>query len=151
MIRRGNRQDLPEVMELMKAAYVEYYESRGLPAYDEDYLARFYIEHIARGNRLALLYELEQESNQKILGILLASANELPFSSAYIAKDSLWWIREDARNFKVATLMVKEYIAWAESIYCDYVGLAHMQDERVAKLYKFLGFEATETVCMRKL
>lgn len=84
------------------------------------------------------------------VGLLMASAAEHPFGAGLVAKETVWFIRPEARG-RSATKMLDAYEAWAREQGCVAVGMASLASNDVSRLYERRGFVATETHFLKTL
>lgn len=94
--------------------------------------------HIVDNDLLALVIG---ESPQ---GVLLASAQQHPFSDVRYATEIAWWIAPGARG-RSAMAMLAAYEQWARDQDCAYCQMAALVSfPQAARLYERRGFGAVE-------
>src|SRR5690606_614136 len=121
LVRNGLRSDLDSVMELFESAHQKYYRSVGIETYRDDFLQRFYLDHVLRKPDLALI--LEDLKTEKVVGLLLARKGILQFSPESIGREEFWWIEKPYRTFKNARLMVDSFHNWIRLNECKHSSL----------------------------
>src|SRR5690606_673964 len=120
----------------------KYYRSVGIETYRDDFLQRFYLDHVLRKPDLALI--LEDLKTEKVVGLLLARKGILQFSPESIGREEFWWIEKPYRTFKNARLMVDSFHNWIRLNECKHSSLSHMGDPRIAKWYSRMGYKISE-------
>lgn len=77
-------------------------------------------------------------------GLLMASWFEHPFGAGRYAKETVWYVTQDARG-RGAIKMLDAYEAWAKEQRCSAIGMASLTSNDVSKLYERRGYAAAET------
>lgn len=151
MIRLGTLDDADEAVELIKESYLAYHLDNGYIPCELPFAYRTYYMHVNHPNMAAILYYPTDEHTKERLpaGLMMVYATQHIFSKAKIAKDTIWWISPEVRSYKGMKEMIQYYESWAKEQNCDYIGLAHMQDVRVGKLYERFGYKPVETTYMK--
>lgn len=83
-------------------------------------------------------------------GVLMAAATDHPFGMGLIAKETVWFIRPEARG-RGAIRMLDAYEAWAAGQGCTAVGMASLATNDVSRLYERRGYAAAETHFLKTL
>jgi GNAT superfamily N-acetyltransferase len=77
-------------------------------------------------------------------GVLMALTFEHPFGAGRWAKETVWFVRPEARG-RSAVQMLDEYEAWAREQGCRTVGMASLSTNDVSRLYERRGYVPVET------
>ncbi len=77
-------------------------------------------------------------------GVLMALTFEHPFGAGRWAKESVWYVRPEARG-RSALQMLDEYEVWAREQGCTTVGMASLETNDVSRLYERRGYVPVET------
>ncbi|MEO4000307.1 GNAT family N-acetyltransferase [Mesorhizobium sp. CAU 1732] len=83
-------------------------------------------------------------------GVLMAAATDHPFGMGRVAKETVWFIRPEARG-RSAFKMLDAYEAWAREQGCVAVGMASLATNDVSRLYERRGYAAAETHFLKSL
>ena len=80
------------------------------------------------------------------IGLLAAIASEgaHPFIKGKIAAELMWYVSPEHRGSKLAPKLLEAFQEWAKVIGASYLSLSSLDDERLDKLYKKMGYEPVE-------
>lgn len=136
-LRLANENDFPEILRMARAFH-EVSPYRDLE-FSED-SCRNVFDLYLRGDKTDIVIILSDNS-----GMLIACANQLPFSNDKVAMELAWWVDEDKRGSKDSLLMKKAYEAWARKIGAKLTQMA-MLDEvtNLDKFYRKQGYVPAE-------
>lgn len=96
-------------------------------------------DHIESPRKLCLILEVGGVAS----GVLMASTHMMPIAPVRAAQELIFWIAPGARG-RSAGLMLAAYEAWAIAEGCAAIGLAGLNDRRVARLFRRAGFDLVE-------
>lgn len=138
-LRLANENDFPEILRMAKRFH-EISPYRGLP-FSEDSCKNVF-DFYLRGDKTDIVIILAGDNPY---GMLIACANQLPFSEDKVAMELAWWVDEDKRGSKDSLLMKKAYEAWARKIGASITQMA-MLDEvtNLDKFYRKQGYVPAE-------
>lgn len=77
-------------------------------------------------------------------GVLMARTFDHPFGAGLWAKETVWFIRPQARG-RGAIRMLDAYEAWARERGCTAIGMASLASNDVSSLYLRRGYQPAET------
>lgn len=83
-------------------------------------------------------------------GMLLAKTFDHPFGAGLWAKETVWFIRPEARG-RAALRMLDAYEEWARSQGCIKIGMASLELNDVSGLYRRKGYSPAETHHIKSL
>jgi GNAT superfamily N-acetyltransferase len=143
MIRRATEQDIPRLIE-MGQRFVAETEYRDLVDAKPEQLEHTISLMLASPANVVLV----SESKEAVTGMLAAVVYEHPFSGTLTGSELVWWVDPEARGDGLRLLRAAE--AWAKD-----AGASRMQmvapNEKVATLYRRLGYVEMETAFQRSL
>ncbi len=141
---RSARQD--EVHSVLARAK-DFYEVSGLPLpFDPVHASVAVSDFINDPNKLVLVLATETG----VQGVLAATVSASPLFPVLVAQEVIWWITPAYRG-RAALEMIDDYCEWADAKGCAAVGMAGLNDHRVARLYRMAGFKLIENQFMRVL
>jgi hypothetical protein len=147
MIRPAVMSDKAAVIRLLKDSRTSagFDKTDGLTGFvfpfDPAYAERLFVLHLNHARACCFVLDVSGEAQ----GVLMAVAIEHPFGPVLIARETVWFIDPAHRGLS-AVRMIDAYERWAESVDCNFVGMAGMgADPDVAKLYVRRGYRVAET------
>lgn len=138
-------QDIPEIIDLVRLAYLELPYSLSLePLRVSEFLK-------ACPNRLMLgLVEFDGS----LQGVLLGCKTLLNTSFLPVATELLWYVKPEYRRGKYALQMVREFEKWAKAEGCHMISMGNMANEymdRTGKFYERIGYKLSEQTYFKDL
>lgn len=98
-------------------------------------------------NGIILAEQVEAGGSVEVLGLLSAVAGKLTFVNVISASALIFYIKPEARNIKVASLLLKAFEKWAENRkayeLAIHVTMGREEDRRVSRLLNRFGFKST--------
>lgn len=138
-VRRATDADRFAVIGLLKEAHA----SSGMPfPFDAARADALFRGHVETGLVLVLGSPAD--------GVLMAAAMDHPYGAGRIAKETVWFIRPEARG-RSAIRMLDAYEAWAREQGCALVTMAAADFKPAQRLYERRGYAAAETHFLKRL
>lgn len=143
MIRRATLEDVPRLIE-MGQRFVKETEYTGMVEATPEKIAQTVTAMLDSPANVVFV----SAAGDSLTGMLLAVVYEHPFSGDLIGSELVWWVEPEVRGEGLRLLRATE--KWARD-----AGATRMQmvapNERVAALYRRLGYVAMETAFQRSL
>jgi len=139
--------DFEEIFKLCAMAHGE--SQYGHLPLDEAGLRR-QIDHdinATKTNGIILAERVMSEGSAEVLGLLSAVAGKLTFVDVISASALIFYIKPEARNLRVALLLLKAFEKWAENRkayeLAIHVTMGREEDSSVSRLLNRFGFKST--------
>eukprot|EP00439_Symbiodinium_sp_Y106_P090068 s1_g2604.t1 len=98
-------------------------------------------------NGIILAEQVVSDGSTEVLGLLSAVAGKLTFVDVISASALIFYIKPDARNIRVASLLLKAFEKWAQNRkayeLAIHVTMGRDEDARVSRLLNRFGFKST--------
>ncbi len=145
-LAKGER-DFEEIFKLCATAHGE--SQYGHLPLDEAGLRR-QIDHdinATKTNGIILAEQVMSDGSTEVLGLLSAVAGKLTFVDVISASALIFYIKPEARNIRVASLLLKAFEKWANNRkayeLAIHVTMGREEDARVSRLLNRFGFKST--------
>lgn len=133
MVRHAVAGDRPAILRLLKEAHGA--AALSFP-FSAPHISLMLANHMADGLVLVV--------GKPAHGVLMAMTFEHPFGAGKWAKETVWYIAQQARG-GAALQMLDAYEAWAREQGCVAIGMASLASNDVSSLYKRRGYTPAET------
>lgn len=142
MIRHATLADRFAILRMGR----DFINTLGLLPFDAPYVERTVKDYILADDKLCLVYAPKDVPQ----GFLMAHSGPHPFWPVLVAQELAWWVSPDHRG-RAALRLLDAYEQWAADKGCALVGMAHLGDERLSRLYDRRGYAKTETAFLKRL
>lgn len=147
MLKVATLDDAPEVMEILRAFFLESPYSSG--KYDEDRVYELFSNMIEDKLGSVIILGIVDD---KVVGILAGTSNEHLFSREIVATELAWYVYPEHRKSRVGLEMINAYEYWAkEVVKADYVTMMHLGDDRLDSLYRRRGYVEQERAYFKRI
>jgi L-amino acid N-acyltransferase YncA len=137
MIRASTRDDIPDLLVLVEAMHAESRFSQY--GFNRKQLTELFHALVDTPNGIIFVIENAGE----IVGFLAGQTGETYLCLAKVAFEHMVYVRRPERGSYAAVPLIKAFIQWAKGHDVAYIQMgvnSGIDDERVTKLYKRLGF-----------
>ena len=127
--------DIQQVLRLAQSMVKETIPHK---VFDRDKALAFLNKALVTGHPVIFVAEVQND----IHGALVASVNEYTFTSGLFVDQRVLYVRPDKRGTRAAANLIKEFLAWGQSIGAEEAtfGVSNgFQPERTAKLFELFG------------
>lgn len=90
------------------------------------------------------------ESDDAVVGLLMAGVFDHPFGAGLCANETVWFITEEARG-RGSLKMLDAYEAWAKDQGCAVICMASLAINDVSRIYTRRGYAPFETHFMKAM
>jgi GNAT superfamily N-acetyltransferase len=144
-LRQAEIEDLPKMENCAREFYAS---SRFLKGFDIAKFCQLWSQLLARGTGVIFMLESDGEIQGSIGGVIYPDA----YSESLIATEFFWFVRHSERGQGLK--LYRAFETWAREKACDEIRMVHLHDsmpERLATLYRRLGYQAAETHYVKEL
>ncbi len=151
-IRQATQEDATDLLPLLEEFFLQtkHHIDHGVPWIIED--TSDVLEGLIDNPDVVVLLA---EEEGKLLGATAAIKTHLWLApSSTVGIELFWYVYPEHRKSKAAKQLFNALENWAKEINCDaftMVALDHLEVERVAKIYKFKGYEPCERSFIKRL
>ena len=118
--------------------------------YSQDRVKRIFDLAIDSKHQQVLVLLLQDQ--QKVCGLLVGVATEVPFSDDKVASELAWYVESAYRGRREALQLVDAYEAWAVRVGCSSVSMSLLPTlTDLSKLYERKGYKKTEISYLKGL